>query len=149
MRPPVLRPATPADLDAIVALAMEDAAARATASHRAALDAITADARNEMLVVDGEDGRIAACLQITYIPGLGGGGGDRALIEEVRVREDLRGAGLGTRLVQAAIDRARDRGCRLVQLTSSKRRTEAHRFYGALGFEATHEGFKLLLESEV
>jgi len=31
------------------------------------------------------------------------------------------------------------------QLTSDKSRTEAHRFYGSLGFTASHEGFKLLL----
>jgi hypothetical protein len=44
------------------------------------------------------------------------------------------------------IDRARARGCTLVQLTSNKSRTEAHRFYGSLGFERSHDGFKLKLE---
>ena len=44
-----------------------------------------------------------------------------------------------------AIEEARRRGCALVQLTSDKRRAEAHRFYGRLGFAATHEGFKLRL----
>jgi len=33
----------------------------------------------------------------------------------------------------------------LVQLTSDKRREEAHRFYGRLGFTPSHEGFKLRL----
>jgi hypothetical protein len=32
-----------------------------------------------------------------------------------------------------------------VQLTTDKRRTDAHRFYAALGFEASHEGMKLVL----
>jgi GNAT superfamily N-acetyltransferase len=44
-----------------------------------------------------------------------------------------------------AVDEARRRGCALVQLTSDKRRGDAHRFYSRLGFEATHEGFKLRL----
>jgi len=48
-------------------------------------------------------------------------------------------------MISWAIDRARARGCRLVQLTSDKSRTEAHRFYGSLGFTASDEGFKLLL----
>ena len=33
----------------------------------------------------------------------------------------------------------------LVQLTSDNRRPEAHRFYEALGFRATHRGYKLVL----
>ena len=37
------------------------------------------------------------------------------------------------------------RGCALVQLTSDKARTDAHRFYERLGFTPSHEGFKLLL----
>ncbi len=37
------------------------------------------------------------------------------------------------------------RGEALVQLTTDKRRSEAHRFYERLGFAATHEGFKLAL----
>jgi hypothetical protein len=32
-----------------------------------------------------------------------------------------------------------------VQLTSQKRRTDAHRFYERLGFVRSHEGFKLKL----
>ncbi|OUD04276.1 hypothetical protein CA983_05120 [Streptomyces swartbergensis] len=44
-----------------------------------------------------------------------------------------------------AITRARSRGCALVQLTSNKQRQDAHRFYAALGFARSHEGFKLTL----
>jgi GNAT superfamily N-acetyltransferase len=72
-------------------------------------------------------------------------GATRAQIEAVRVREDLRGRGLGHALVEWAIGEARRRGCALIQLTSDKRRDEAHRFYGRLGFTASHEGFKLRL----
>jgi len=46
-----------------------------------------------------------------------------------------------------AIDEARRRGCFRIQLTSNKRRTRAHAFYGRVGFVATHEGFKLLLSA--
>ncbi len=44
-----------------------------------------------------------------------------------------------------AIGEARRRGCALVQLTTDKARTDAHRFYHRLGFVAAHEGLKLLL----
>lgn len=42
-------------------------------------------------------------------------------------------------------ERARGRGCRLVQLTSNKTRTDAHRFYESLGYLKSHDGFKLHL----
>jgi GNAT superfamily N-acetyltransferase len=44
-----------------------------------------------------------------------------------------------------AIEEASRRGCALVQLTSDKARTDAHRFYARLGFVASHEGMKLAL----
>ena len=66
-------------------------------------------------------------------------------IESVRVRSDLRGHGIGRAMMLWSLDRARERGCRMAQLTTDKRRKDAHRFYASLGFEASHEGFKLAL----
>ena len=139
-----IRPATHADLPAVVSLVAE-APTEVSAAQEAAFDAIGADPRNELWVGE-EDGAVVACLQVTYIPGLGRGGAERALIEAVRVREDRRGSGLGAQLVSDAIERARARGCALVQLTSNQRRSDAHRFYTRLGFEPTHVGFKLVVE---
>ena len=45
-------------------------------------------------------------------------------------------------MVTWAIDEAKRRGCRLIQLTTDKQRSDAHRFYERLGFVATHEGMK-------
>ncbi|MGW3206372.1 GNAT family N-acetyltransferase [Streptomyces sp. NPDC001135] len=85
------------------------------------------------------------CLQATHIPGLGKRSVERALIEAVRIRADRRGGGLGRTLMERAVQRARARGCALVQLTSDKRRADAHRFYASLGFADSHEGFRLAL----
>jgi len=63
----------------------------------------------------------------------------------VRVSQRLRGQGIGAELLAWAIQEAHRRGCALVQLTSDKRREDAHRLYGRLGFVASHEGFKLRL----
>jgi len=41
--------------------------------------------------------------------------------------------------------RGNERGCALAQLTSDKRRDDAHRFYRRLGYAQSHEGFKLPL----
>ncbi|MET9960827.1 GNAT family N-acetyltransferase [Streptomyces sp. NPDC006326] len=140
----IFRTATREDLPAVLALLADGGPSPVTAAHERAFDAIEADARNELLVLaDGAD--VLGCLQLTYVPGLGQGGRERALVEAVRVRADRRGAGLGAELMRRATERARERGCGLMQLTSNKRRTDAHRFYERLGWARTHEGFKLRL----
>ncbi|OKJ71119.1 GNAT family N-acetyltransferase [Streptomyces sp. CB02460] len=145
-----LRIATRSDLPAVLALLADEDAVTDPASvvvseaYEKAFADIAADARNEILVLDVE-GTVVGCLQATYIPGLGKGGAERALIEAVRIRADRRGGGLGRRLMELAVERARLRGCALVQLTSNRSRTDAHRFYASLGFTASHEGFKLFL----
>ena len=61
----------------------------------------------------------------------------------MRVASSLRGQGLGRALFEWAIARAKEKDCRLVQLTTDKARGDAHRFYESLGFVASHEGMKL------
>ncbi|MFD9358755.1 GNAT family N-acetyltransferase [Streptomyces sp. NPDC060031] len=142
----IFRTATREDLPAVLALLADEGqepAALGEARERAFAD-IEADPRNELLVLtDGDE--VLGCLQLTYIPGLGQGGRERALVEAVRIRADRRGGGLGAKLMELAVERARERGCGLVQLTSNKRRADAHRFYERLGFARSHEGFKLAL----
>lgn len=122
---------------------MAPASVVVTEAYERAFAEIEGDPRNELMVLVEEGGTVLGCLQLTYIPGLGKGGAERALIEAVRVRADRRGGGLGRELMRRAVERARERGCGLVQLTSDKRRTEAHRFYASLGFARSHDGFKL------
>lgn len=113
-------------------------------AYLAAFEAIEADPNNE-IVVACRNGEVAGVLQITFIPGLTYQGGWRALIEGVRVAPENRSSGLGKAMLEHAVRRARERGCRLVQLTTDKARPDARRFYEALGFVATHEGMKLPL----
>jgi GNAT superfamily N-acetyltransferase len=108
---------------------------------------IDADPRHR-LVVAVEDGEIVGTLQLSFLPHLVRRGGERAQIEAVRVRSDRRGTGLGEVLFEWAIERARQRGCRLVQLTTDAQRDDAHRFYERLGFAPTHVGMKLSLSDE-
>lgn len=110
-----------------------------------AFAAIDTDPNNDLVVLEA-DGRLAGMMQLTFIPYLTHTGSWRCLVEGVRVAREFRDQGLGTQLLEHAIERARERNCSLVQLTSDKQRTGALRFYAALGFRATHEGFKLKLE---
>ena len=84
-------------------------------------------------------------MQLSFLPGLARRGALRAQIEAVRVHQAYRNRGLGEALFTWAIDESRRRHCALVQLTTDKSRTSAHRFYERLGFAATHEGMKLIL----
>ncbi|MFI6263976.1 GNAT family N-acetyltransferase [Micromonospora sp. NPDC051006] len=146
----IFREAVRADLPAVLALLADDVLGRTRdvteidAPYERAFADVTADPRNHLIVTEA-DGELVGCLQITYIPGLGRHGAERSLIESVRVRSDLRGAGLGRQMMTWAIDQARQRGCGLVQLTTDKSRHDAHRFYLSLGFVASHEGMKLPL----
>jgi GNAT superfamily N-acetyltransferase len=153
--PLTFRPATRADVPAIVRLlaaddlgrTREDVGPSLPDSYHAAFDAIARDGCNELVVVEA-DGEVIGTLQLTVIPSLTYRGGSRAQIEAVRVDERLRGQQVGQRLIEWAIARARERGCHMVQLTTDKRRKDAHRFYQRLGFAASHEGMKLHLPLE-
>jgi GNAT superfamily N-acetyltransferase len=145
-----IRPATRADVGAIVAMLADDplGAERESpedlAPYLAAFAVIDADP-HQVLVVADRDGAVVGTAQLSLLAGLSRRGATRAQIEAVRVSSTERGSGLGTTLIEWAIEEARARGCALVQLTSDKSRVDAHRFYLRLGFEATHEGFKLML----
>jgi len=148
----VFRVARREDVPAIVALLEDDAVAASrrqagavAPDYEHAFDAIDADPRNWLIVAE-SGGVTVGTLQITYIPSLSRQGSERAQIEAVRIRSDLRGQGIGGRMMEWAIGQAKERGCRLVQLTTDKRRTAAHRFYATLGFKSSHDGMKLVIE---
>lgn len=147
-----LRPARPDEEDAILALVGADAMTRArvpgdwpSEQQRDGLRRILAADDHDLLVaVRGET--VVGVLQLSVLPEFARDG-DRAQLETIHVADAERGRGIGRLLVEHAVGVARRRGCSLVQLTSSKARERAgaHRFYAGLGFDASHEGFKLLL----
>jgi GNAT superfamily N-acetyltransferase len=150
------RIATRADVPAILAMLDDDEITRsrgypvseeADAAAWRAFEEIDSDPRNELIVAD-DNGTVVGTCQLTFTPSLSAGGAQRMTIEAVRVGRELRGKGVGRAMMRWAIDRARERGCGVAQLTSDRRRTDAHRFYESLGFTASHVGMKLKLRSE-
>ena len=91
------------------------------------------------------DGQVVGVCQLIVFRHLQTRGGLCAEVESVHVHPDHRGRGIGTVLMRAAVQRARELGCYRVQLTSNNARPDAHRFYERLGFEPSHRGFKLML----
>ncbi len=158
------RRATAADLPAIVAMLADDAlgASRDDASlpldaaYEAAFTAIDSDPNQLLAVMEragdggqqgGGEREVIGCLQLTFIPGLSRKGALRGLFESVRISSTARGGGLGRTMIEWAIEQCRERGCAMVQLTSDKSRTDAHRFYEGLGFVGSHLGMKLTLSA--
>ncbi|WP_261718894.1 GNAT family N-acetyltransferase [Streptomyces sp. FZ201] len=145
-----IRPVTTNDVPAIVAMLADDPLGAQRESpddlspYLAALERLNGDP-NQLLRVAERDGRVVGTLQLTIVPGLSRKGATRSIIEGVRIHADERGSGLGTQLIEWAIEESRRQGCSLVQLTSDASRTDAHRFYERLGFTASHVGFKLAL----
>ncbi|WP_327662504.1 MULTISPECIES: GNAT family N-acetyltransferase [unclassified Streptomyces] len=145
-----IRPAAAEDIPEIVAMLADDPLGAQRESpedltpYLAAHERLAADA-NQHLVVAVRGGRVVGTLQLSIIPGLSRKGSTRSIIEGVRIHADERGSGLGTQLIEWAVDESRRKHCQLVQLTSDATRTDAHRFYERLGFVSSHLGFKLQL----
>ncbi|MFD8027754.1 GNAT family N-acetyltransferase [Streptomyces sp. NPDC059717] len=145
-----IRPVVTDDVSAVVAMLADDPLGARRESpddltpYLNALERVNGDP-NQHLMVAVRDGRIVGTLQLSIIPGLSRRGATRSIVEAVRIHADERGSGLGIQLLQWAIDESRRQDCQLVQLTSDVSRTDAHRFYERLGFEASHMGFKLAL----
>jgi GNAT superfamily N-acetyltransferase len=147
-----IRPARREDVPAIARLLADDvlgktreaADAQTMERYYAAFDAIDRDSRNDLMIAILRQ-QVVGTYQVTYIPYMSRGGNERCLIEAVRVAPNLRGKGIGQAMMQHALKEAKQRGCLMAQLTTDKRREDAHRFYRALGFVASHEGMKLYL----
>ncbi|WP_077622658.1 GNAT family N-acetyltransferase [Sediminibacillus massiliensis] len=149
---PIIRQAGQKDLDKIVGMLADDPLGKKRecyeqplpASYLKAYQAIESDPNNELIVAVYVR-EVIGVAQITFTPYITYQGGWRATIEGVRIARSVRGKGVGSKLIDWGIRRAKARGCHLVQLTTDKKRKDALRFYERLGFNATHEGFKMSL----
>lgn len=148
---PVFRQAVRADLPALIALFAADALGGhgdtvhpdAFPHYERAFDQIEASA-SDILLVGTLGGEVVATAQVTFTTSLPSRGRTNMTIEAVQTRDDMRGKGIGARLIQHCIALGRERGVGLIQLMSNAKRVDAHRFYERLGFKKSHAGFKLV-----
>ena len=147
--PLTYRAARPQDLPYLIGLIVEDSVISTNddpadamhADYTTALAAIDTSPNEELFVAE-LDGKPVGCFQLSYMPGLMRRGMWRGQIELVHVEASSRSLGFGTQMMRWAVERCRERGCGMVQLTSNKQRLDAHRFYERLGFLRSHEGLK-------
>ena len=116
-------------------------------SYIQAFDKILNDPNQELMVMEDDSGKVVGTLQLSFIQYLSHQGSLRAQIEAVRIHKNERSKGLGQKFLTWAIQRAKEKGAKIVQLTTDKKRPDALRFYENLGFKPTHEGMKLHLKS--
>jgi GNAT superfamily N-acetyltransferase len=146
MGDPIIRPAGPADADAVFALAR--ALAITFPVDRQAFDrgfdglAVTPGAHLLVAAVDGGvdgavdggvDGYLLGFVHPTFYAN-----GPVAWVEELAVREPVRRRGVGARLMAAFEERVRADGARLVALAT----TRAGAFYTAIGYARHAEYFR-------
>ncbi|MCB1555957.1 MAG: GNAT family N-acetyltransferase [Alphaproteobacteria bacterium] len=113
-------------------------------SYVKAFDEIRQDKNNEIWVIEA-DSKVVGVMQLTFIPYLSRTGTKRAQIESVRIHKNFRNKGVGREFIRFALERAREKGCGIVQLTTDKTREKVHTFYERLGFSSTHVGMKIYI----
>lgn len=103
---------------------------------RASVERLLADPDSEYLLASSSGaGQPGGVCQLRYRYGVWHSADD-CWLEDLFVSERARGAGLGAALVGAAIDRARARGCRRVELDADSDNDAAVALYERLGFSA-------------
>lgn len=112
-----IRAATAADIEAVVAMLADDPLGAQRESpddlgpYLTAYERLASDP-HQHLVVAVRAGKVVGTLQLTVIPGLSRRGSTRSIIEGVRVHADERGSGLGTQLIEWAVEESGRQGCR-------------------------------------
>jgi Sortase and related acyltransferases len=149
----LFRQATRADLPSIVRMLADDELGSQReqvenplpASYYSAFEQINKDPNHELIVGE-RNGEVIGTLHLMFLPSVSFQGGLRAQVESVRVDKRLHGQGIGSEMMKWVMERARQRGAHVVQLTTHKSRVDAHRFYERLGFIGSHLGMKISLK---
>jgi GNAT superfamily N-acetyltransferase len=101
---------------------------------RASVERIMAGGDGEyLLAAAGEDGDAAGVCQLRFRWSVWKSAED-CWLEDLYVREAARGSGLGRALVESAFERARERGCRRIELDVNEDNAPARALYEACGF---------------
>ena len=98
------------------------------------------------LYVAESDGQIVGTFALLIMDNLGHLGAPSAVIEDVVVDPACQGRGIGAQMMAFAIDRAREKRCYKLVLSSNAKRERAHAFYEQLGFERHGYSFRIVLE---
>jgi GNAT superfamily N-acetyltransferase len=100
---------------------------------------------NYAVYVAEQAGSIVGTFALLIMDNLAHGGAPSAVVEDVVVREERRGMGIGGRMMKFALEICRREGCYKLTLSSNAKRTRAHAFYESLGFQRHGYSFSVNL----
>jgi GNAT superfamily N-acetyltransferase len=141
MPPPVIRPARPEDLEALVTLLGELFAIEADfrpdpARQRRGLALMLGDRLRRAVIVAESEGRVVGMVTGQLVVSTAEGAAS-VLVEDMVVKDGARGAGIGRRLLCAVEEWAAARGATRLQLLADRENQGALRFYAARGWGPT------------
>lgn len=150
---PYFRDAVPSDIPAIAAILRsgsppEDGSHQQhhqqhhqqLGSYRAALLEIDRAEGNYLLVAE-YDSQVTAVVQLVTYRHIHDGGGRTAQIVSLHIAEPFRTSGISGMLLEHAAHRAREIGCRRLQVSCSTARTDEHSFWERHGFVQLDRGY--------
>ena len=145
-----VRPCREGDLPAVAALLSQlhpDGPPLDPSSGRVlrAWDAVLARPEHRWLLVAERGGALAGTIDCLLVPNLTHDGAPYGVIENFVVDGLHRRAGVGSALLRAVLERARQADCYKLQLMSHADRVEAHAFYEHAGFSPVAQGYRLYL----
>lgn len=108
-------------------------------SFRTSVERLISDPDTEFWLAATDGGEAAAICQLRFRHSVWTGVED-CWLEDLFVRADSRGEGLGRALAQRAIERARERGCARVELDTNEDNHTARGLYESLGFSVRNKG---------
>jgi len=109
-------------------------------SYRWALDEIDRHHGHYLLVAEYDQQIVAVC-HLVVIPVIHGGGGRTAEIVGLWIADSFRTSGVGSMLLDHAVARADDLGCRRVQVMAAGSRRHEHAFWERAGFIHLDAGY--------
>jgi len=147
----VIRPATVADLPAVLALYaqpdFDDGDVMTPAEAVGFLDRFAAYPDYTLYVaLDGDV--VVGSFALLVMDNIGHRGAPSAIVEDVVVAPDAQGRGVGAAMMRFALGASRHKGCYKMMLSSNTKRERAHAFYEGLGFARHGYSFRIDLGND-
>lgn len=93
------------------------------------------------------ENQIVGTFTLLIMDNLAHRGEPSAIVEDVAVKKELQGKGIGKEMMKFAMEVGRQKGCYKLVLSSHLRREQAHKFYESLGFTKHGISFGVNLKS--